>query len=60
MTSGTSSTKSTATDPVSAFATLRVSGDDLVPSEITKIIKILPTKAYKKVSIIPADRAALT
>jgi hypothetical protein len=35
-------------DPASAFATLRVSGDNLVPSEITKIIKILPTKAYAK------------
>jgi hypothetical protein len=35
-------------EPVSAFASLRVSGDDLVPSEITKIIKILPTKAYAK------------
>ena len=27
---------------------MRVSGDDLVPNEITKIIKILPTKAYAK------------
>jgi hypothetical protein len=27
---------------------LRVSGDDLVPDEVTKIIKILPTKAYAK------------
>jgi hypothetical protein len=48
MTSGTSSTKSRATEPVSAFATLRISGDDLVPIEITKIIKIRPTKAYAK------------
>jgi Domain of unknown function (DUF4279) len=48
MTSGTSSTKSKAAEPVRAFATLRVSGDDLVPSEITKIIKIIPTKAYAK------------
>jgi hypothetical protein len=45
---GTSSTKSKAAEPVRAFATLRVSGDDLVPSEITKIIKIIPTKAYAK------------
>jgi hypothetical protein len=35
-------------EPISAFATLRVSGDDLVPDEITKVIKILPTKAYAK------------
>jgi hypothetical protein len=48
MTSGTSSTKPLATEPVRAFATLRVSGDDLVPNEITRIIKILPTKAYAK------------
>jgi hypothetical protein len=37
-----------APEPVSAFATLRVSGDDLVPAEVTKILKILPTKAYAK------------
>jgi hypothetical protein len=48
MTSGTSSTKSRTTEPVRAFATLRVSGDNLVPNEITKIIKIVPTKAYAK------------
>jgi len=48
MTSATPSTKSLTTEPVRAFATLRVSGDDLVPNEITKIIKILPTKAYAK------------
>ena len=48
MTSGTSSTRTRTTEPVSAFATLRVSGDDLVPDEITKIIKILPSKAYAK------------
>jgi hypothetical protein len=36
------------TQPVKAFATFRVSGDDLVPTEITRIIKILPTKAYAK------------
>jgi hypothetical protein len=48
MTSGTSSTRSRTTEPVQAFATLRVSGDNLVPDEITKIIKIVPTKAYAK------------
>jgi Domain of unknown function (DUF4279) len=41
-------TRSLATEPVRAFATLRVSGDDLVPDEVTKIIKIRPTKAYAK------------
>lgn len=47
-TSETSSTRSRTTEAVRAFATLRVSGDDLVPNEITKLIKILPTKAYAK------------
>jgi hypothetical protein len=36
------------TEPVRAFATLRVAGDDLVPDEVTKILKIVPTTAYKK------------
>jgi hypothetical protein len=48
MNSATSTTRSPTTEPVKAFATLRVSGDNLVPSEITKLIKILPTKAYAK------------
>src|SRR5258708_27993652 len=47
-TSAISSMRSPTTEPVRAFATLRVSGDDLVPNEITKIIKIVPTKAYAK------------
>lgn len=34
--------------PRRPFATLRVSGDDLVPDEVTRIIKILPTRAYAK------------
>jgi hypothetical protein len=46
--SATSSTKTRTTEPIKAFATLRVSGDELVPNEITKILKILPTKAYAK------------
>jgi hypothetical protein len=47
-TSETSTTRSRAAEAVRAFATLRVTGDDLVPNEITKLIKILPTKAYAK------------
>ncbi len=48
MTSGTSSTRSRLTEPVRAFATLRVAGDDLVPDEVTKVLKIVPTTAYAK------------
>ena len=48
MASVTSSTKSRTTEPVRAFATLRVSGDALIPDEITKIIKIPPTRTYAK------------
>ena len=48
MISATTSTRSPATEPVRSFATLRVSGDELVPDEITKIIKIRPTRAYAK------------
>jgi hypothetical protein len=48
MTSATSSTKSLTADLPRAFATFRVSGDDLVPGEITKILNIPPTKAYVK------------
>jgi hypothetical protein len=47
-TSAISSTRSPTTESIKAFATLRVSGDDLVPDEITKIIKIRPTMAYAK------------
>jgi hypothetical protein len=36
------------TEPVRAFATLRVTGDDLAPDEVTKILKIVPTTAYAK------------
>jgi hypothetical protein len=36
------------TEPVTAFATLRVAGDDLVPDEVTRILKIVPTTAYAK------------
>jgi hypothetical protein len=48
MKSGTSSARTKTADSVSAFATLRVSGDNLVPDDVTRIIKILPTKAYAK------------
>jgi hypothetical protein len=33
---------------VRAFATLRVAGDDLVPDEVTRILKIVPTTSYAK------------
>src|SRR5579862_4401774 len=33
---------------IRAFATLRVSGDDLIPSEVTDILCIKPTLAYAK------------
>jgi len=36
------------TEPLRAFATLRVAGDDLVPDEVTKVLKIVPTTAYAK------------
>jgi len=36
------------TEPVRAFATLRVAGDDLAPDEVTKVLKIVPTTAYAK------------
>jgi hypothetical protein len=48
MTSATSSTKSRTNEQVRAFATLRVAGDELVPGEVTKILKIVPTAAYAK------------
>jgi|HubBroStandDraft_1064217.scaffolds.fasta_scaffold08600_4 hypothetical protein len=48
MTSATSSTRSQTDELPRAFATLRVSGDDLVPNEITEVFKIRPTKAYAK------------
>lgn len=47
-TSATSSTRTRTSEPVRAFATLRVAGDELVPDEITKILKIVPTAAYSK------------
>jgi Domain of unknown function (DUF4279) len=48
MKSATSSTKSPTSEPVRAFATLRVAGDDLVPDEVTRILKIVPTTSYAK------------
>lgn len=45
--SATSSTKSDAASAVS-FATFRVAGDQLVPSEITTLLQARPTAAYRK------------
>ena len=47
-TSATSTTRPRANEPARAFATLRVAGDALVPDEVTKILKIVPTTAYSK------------
>lgn len=48
MKSATSSTKSRMNEPVKAFATLRFAGDDLMPDEVTSLLKIVPTTAYAK------------
>jgi len=45
--SATSTTKSDAADVIS-FATFRITGDRLVPSEITNLLEIAPTVAYQK------------
>ncbi len=58
MTSAISTTRSQTTEPAIAFATLRVRGDELAPDEITKILKILPTKAYAKGEHYAVARAA--
>ncbi|HEY3912709.1 MAG TPA: DUF4279 domain-containing protein [Stellaceae bacterium] len=46
-TSETFSTKSN-DDSVKTFATLSFSGDDLDPDEISRILEMTPTKAYRK------------
>ena len=46
--SETSTMRSDLTDTVKTFATLRVAGDRLVPAEVTRILKIIPTRAYAK------------
>ncbi|GEM_PF-2816814 len=43
-----SSTKSEAVGTVKTYATLRVSGDRLAPERITRILKVVPTGAYRK------------
>jgi hypothetical protein len=48
MTSGAASTRARTTEPVRAFATLRVAGDDLAPHEVTKVLKIVHATAYAK------------
>ncbi len=40
--------KSEAPSGIKTFATFRVAGDDLVPSEVTEILKVAPTRAYGK------------
>jgi hypothetical protein len=46
--SATSTTKSAAPEPVKAYATLRVAGDQLVPEQVTRILKVVPRTAYSK------------
>jgi hypothetical protein len=48
MNSGTSTTKSERVEPMKAYATLRVAGDQLVPEQVTRILKLIPTFAYAK------------
>ena len=35
-------------DTVKTFATLRIVGDQLIPEQVTRILKIVPTRAYAK------------
>jgi len=35
-------------DTVKTFATLRIVGDRLIPAQVTRILKIVPTRAYAK------------
>jgi hypothetical protein len=46
--SGTSLTRSDGRRAVRTFATIRIVGDDLVPDQITKLFKLVPTQAYAK------------
>src|SRR5713101_1620324 len=46
--SATSTTKSESAGALRAFATFRVAGDQLLPEQVTKILNIRPTRAYKK------------
>jgi hypothetical protein len=40
--------RSESADTVKTFATLRVVGDQLVPEQVTRILKIAPARAYAK------------
>jgi hypothetical protein len=40
--------KSSPDGTIHTFATFRVAGDDLIPSEVTDILHLFPTKAYSK------------
>lgn len=46
--SAISTTNAEAGVPVKAYATLRVAGDNLVPDQVTRILKLVPTTAYAK------------
>ena len=40
--------RSESAETVKTFATLRVVGDQLVPEQVTRLFKVLPTRAYAK------------
>lgn len=46
--SETSTTKSETDTPRAAFATIRFAGDNLIPDQITELLLVRPTQAYKK------------
>lgn len=46
--SATSTTNSERDATVKAFVTLRIAGDQLAPEQVTRILKIVPTQAYRK------------
>jgi hypothetical protein len=48
MLSETSLTTSALVEPVKACATFRVTGDQLVPEQVTRVLRIVPTLAYAK------------
>ncbi len=47
-TSAISTTSSDRNGTIKAYATLRIAGDQLVPEQVTQVLKIVPTMAYAK------------
>lgn len=52
--SAISTTKFKSAETISALATIRFTGEHLVPDQITQILQIRPTQAYKKGEIYAA------